>query len=200
MKTNMALVAGIIASDGHLDKDFHIIRIVTSSPRFLKFVKGKLQNITKHEIRVYRSKSGFGKLKYTIYLNDEKLYQMFNEKFKIPKGKKSAIIGPPYNLDEKEEKSYIEGWLAGEGSISHDKNPQIMLWSKSGKIVKWLAEKFKQKDISPQIYYSKKKKQYLLMVRRKQDFFNFVKEFDFVHPDKNSKLVSILGHPRFRTL
>jgi len=199
MKKDMALVAGIVASDGHLDKDFHIIRITTNSTGFLGFLKKKLQKISKKEIRIYESKSRFGKNKYTLYLNDKSLYEMFNKKYNIPKGKKSAIIKPPVNLNLEEEEAYLEGWFAGEGSISHDRNPQIALWSKSKNMIYWLSEKIKERGINPQIYYAKKKQQYLLMVRRKNDFINFLEKFNFVHPDKNSKLESLLGHPRFRT-
>jgi DNA-binding transcriptional regulator WhiA len=199
MKKDIALVAGIVASDGHLDKDFHIIRIVSGSSNFVEFLKQKLQKISKEEIRIYISESGYGKTKYVIYINDKILYQTLNEKFNIPKGKKSSIIEPPNNLDQEEESSYIEGWFAGEGSISHDKNPQIALWSKSEKMIRWLSEKIKEKGIIPQIYYSKKKQQYLLMIRRKKDFLSFVEKFNFIHPDKKSKLVSILERPRIRT-
>jgi len=199
MKYETALIAGIVASDGHLDKNFHIIRIITGSKSFLEFLENLLKTITKEQIRVYVSKSGFGKTKYTVYLNDKNLYKLLNEKFNVPKGKKSLAIKPPEKLDKEEEKAYIEGWLAGEGSISHDKNPQIALWSKSKEIIYWLRDKLKENNVNAQIYYSEKKQQYLLMIRRKNDFQIFIENFHFVHPDKIVKLASVLERPRFRT-
>ena len=200
MKIETAMIAGIVASDGHLDKDFHIVRIVTSSEAFLKFTKTALEKITKNKIRVYVSKSGFGKQRYTIYLNDESLYNLLFEKFNIPKGKKSSLIEPPKNLDAKEEKAYIEGWFAGEGSITHDRNvPQFILWSKSDEIIHWLRDKLAEKNIGVTLFFSKKKQQHMIIVRRKDDFLRFIKEFNIIHPDKKLKLASLLERPRFRT-
>lgn len=200
--SKLALFAGIVSSDGHLDKDFHAIRIITTSNSFLTFLKNLTKEVTSQNFKVQKSKSGFGRDRHVIYINNKNLYELLQTKFNIPTGKKSSIIKPAENLhlQEDEKISYIKGLFAGDGSVSHDQNLQIELWSKSKHLVTWLKRELQNFGVNSSVYFDNKKKQFLLMIRQKESVKSFIENFSFVHPEKQEKLISLLGHPRFRTL
>ena len=72
---DLSLIAGLIASDGHLDKQYHGIRFITSDRTMLRqFV----QLTEKYENKIWKSTSGFGSHRYIVYIYDKNLKSYFN--------------------------------------------------------------------------------------------------------------------------
>lgn len=65
--SNIALLAGIVASDGHIEKNQKVIRIINKDLEFLeKTVIPLIKSLTKKEPKIKKLKSGFRKEKYVI--------------------------------------------------------------------------------------------------------------------------------------
>ena len=214
-KTNMSdmtsLIAGIVASDGHIDKeDKGGIRIISKSEEFIKqVVVPSLENLTKKKPTIHIGKSGYkGTKKFIVYIYDTKLRKLLTEKYKIPPGKKSIKIEPPDALSNEEEVDYLRGWFTGEGSPTkevHHKNgkiytqPKIELWVKNEKITKWIGKILSKLNISSSVYYDKKKEQYLTVIRKIESLKLFKEKIGFAHPEKERKFKNLLRYPRIRT-
>ena len=191
--TNLAIFAGLIASDGHLDKDYSGIRFITSNKRFLESIC-KLVNVNK--FKIWKTKSGFGKDRYILYIYDQKLKDLLENKYKIPRGKKSEIIDIPDGITYNEKTCFIKGLFSGDGSISYDtkknkKYPQIIMWSKSKNLLQHIQEFFNKLDIKCGISCTKAKNQYRLTIRKRNSLQIFKKFIGFVHPEKQKILNSL---------
>jgi len=70
-KTHLALFAGLIASDGHLDKDYYGVRFITSDKKLLNKVINLISD--EFKFKVWETKSGFGRKRHILYLYDKGL-------------------------------------------------------------------------------------------------------------------------------
>lgn len=106
----LSILAGIIGSDGHLDKDQPVIRIINKNKEFLEEIaKLILKKFTGKKIRLSNSISGFGKKRYLIIVYDRILWKVMNEKYGIPAGNKSTKIRLPENLSSKAQMNFLLG-------------------------------------------------------------------------------------------
>ncbi len=203
----VALLAGIVASDGHLEKDRRGIKVITTSKLFLdEVVLPLLSKVSGKVPSVYKGRTGFSnRQKYVAYLYDEFLSSKLRSDFAIPMGKKSAIIKPPQVMTQAEVISYIQGWFAGEGSASldvHFKNgrrystAQIMLWVKNEFISAWLFQVLNSLGIKAKLFHSVKREQFLVIIRERASVFLFKDKIGFVHPEKREKLELLLRDPQ----
>jgi len=202
-------IAGIVASDGHLDKDSKRIRIISKNKIFLEeIISPILKEITHKNVKIYSDISGFGKVRYVLSINEKNLWNILVEKYNIPPGKKADRIKPPHHLSFEEQIEYVKGWFAGEGSPSRDVHkkhgkvytfPQVEIWIKNESMIFWIHDILRQIGIFSTVFYSKKKKQWLLLIRRKESLNIFKEKIDFLHPIKAKKFENLLRYPRIST-
>ncbi len=203
MSKAISLVAGIVASDGHLERDGCGIKVINSSKRFVdEIVIPLLEQVTSKKPSVYLSKTGFSnKTKYVVYVYDKAISQKLTKEYAIPVGKKAETIIPPSNLDEADQIDYIRGWFAGEGSVSRDVHiengkayftPEIMLWVKNKSISEWIYNFLNAMEIKAKFFYSAKKQQFLVIIRERKSVILFMEKIGFAHPEKAQKLKNIL--------
>jgi intein/homing endonuclease len=118
-KIKLALLAGIVASDGHLDKNRNAVRIITSDAEFLVVIEALLKDLNVN-YRVWQSRSGFGRERFVVYFNDKKLRAELEFRHNIPKGKKSGTIKLPEDLEHQELAAFVRGLFSGDGSVYSD--------------------------------------------------------------------------------
>jgi len=150
----LAILAGIVGSDGHLEKKQPAVRIINSDEKFIKEVVVPLvRDLILKNPTVKEEISGFGKKKMVVVFTSRELWTTFQEKFNIPVGSKSERIKPPNSLlNEKEKLEFLAGWIAGDGSITNDRGrPKIEIWSKSFDILNWFGKVLIEKGISSRI-------------------------------------------------
>ncbi len=191
-KTDLALFAGLIASDGHLDKDYHGIRFITSNKDFLEKVSIMSK---KYKTKIWKSKSGFEKNRYVLYIYNKKLKNKLKNIYCIPRGKKSETIDLP-NIKFNEKLDFIKGLFSRDGSISFDtknnkKYPQIIFWSKSNNLVINLKNFLEDLGIKCGLNFTESKDQYRLTIRERNSLIIFKKKIGFIHPEKQRRLDSL---------
>ena len=114
--SNLALFAGLIASDGHLDRNYHGIRLITSNKEFLETRILKLFKFSSYKI--WKTRSGFGKERYILYLYDKKLKHLLENRYGIPRGKKSE------NINARVDQLFKSVDANGDGRISKEETEQ----------------------------------------------------------------------------
>ena len=192
MKMSIPILAGIVGSDGHLDRKQKVIRIINSDRNFINLVASFLKEVTGKKPNIHKSVSGFGKTRLTITVTSPRLWKLLQEKFKIPIGAKSGSINPPKNLDLKESLEFLSGWIAGDGSITTDrKRVKIEIWSKSINMLKWFSLILKQVGVSSRIW-SASRNRFILRIGKKDDICRFHKIIKIPHPRKENKLNHLL--------
>ncbi len=197
--SELDLLAGIIGSDGHLDKDQPVIRIINKNKEFLEEIaKPILEKFTGKKIKLSNSISGFGKKRYLIIVYDRRLWKVMNEKYGIPAGNKSTKIRLPENLSSKAQMDFLLGWIAGDGSITFDRTrTKIEIWSKSKDILFQFKNLLEKQEIESKIFNASKER-YILRISKINSVKSFYKKFQIPHPEKQRKL-SILAFQQFRT-
>ncbi len=190
---NLSLIAGLIASDGHLDKDYNGIRFITGNIEMLK----KFTELTKdYNKKIWSSISGFKSKRYIVYIYDKDLKAMLEKKYKIPRGKKSDKIIVPEDIPAKEKLKFIKGLFSGDGSISFDRKAnkkymQIIFWTKSKELANDIKKIFNKYKISCGINYSEQKDQYRVTIRENNSLKIFKKLIGFFHPQKQRILETL---------
>lgn len=191
---NLSSLAGLIASDGHLDKSYHGIRFITADQGMLKQF---LQLTSNYKKKIWKSRSGFGSKRYLVYIYDKNLKAILNKRYKIPLGKKSSKLIIPKNLPLKEKFNFLKGLFSGDGSISFDNKKgkrymQIIFWTKSKKLANQINTIFKKTGIISGLNYSKLKDQCRLTIRNHDSLIKFKNLIGFIHPRKQ-KLLGVLS-------
>ncbi len=200
----LSLLAGIVASDGHLERDGCGIKVINSSKPFVdEVVIPLLEEVSSKKPSVYVGKTGFSnKTKYIAYVYDKKTSKILSEEYAIPLGKKAETVLPPNNLSDSDKLDYVRGWFAGEGSVSTDVHkqgdrtyfsPEIMLWVKNPGIAGWIAGFLNSLGIQAKLFHSSKKLQSLVIIRQKESLFLFQEKVGFAHPEKDGKLKIVLA-------
>ena len=188
-------MAGIVASDGNISKDYYTVRIVNKDTEFLEFtVKPLLLKYSEKIPKLYVKKSGFGYKNYIMAVYSAKLVTVLTKKFRIPKGSKSKIIKPPLNLSLQEKIDYLRGWIAGDGSVTIDRTRvKIEVWSKNLDIILWFKCVLKEIGIDTRVFYEKNKKEHILRIGRKGPLRVFHTRIEIPHPRKERKLEALLS-------
>jgi len=177
MEASLGLLAGIVASDGHLERDGRGIKVISTSKPFVdEVVLPLMRELSGKEPSVYVSKTGFSKRrKYVAYLYDGQISQKLSKEYAVPRGKKATTMRAPTKLGPAQELDYLQGWFAGEGSVSQDTRktkygvyvtPEIELWVKNKWIAEWILEALEKRGVQPRMHYSARNGQHLIIVRR----------------------------------
>lgn len=188
--TDIDILAGIVASDGHIYKNKLTFCVINKNLEFLqKSVIPLIKSITEKCPKPKFVSSGFSNGKYIVYVSSVKLIKIFNEEYMIPVGSKSAIIKPPILFNNKRKIDYMGGWIAGDGSVTKDRTrPKIEIWSNNLRILEWFKEILSQNKISSRLFFERNKKRHILRVGKKNDVKLFHKKIKIPHPDKQKKL------------
>ena len=115
MSYELEYVAGLIASDGHISKDFGVA-IYSKNRAFAKYIKSLIEKISKKNVHIYK---GNGSLKILVF--DKELVEILGKKFRICIGKKCNILKFPIDLTENEKINFLKGYVDGDGSLYIDK-------------------------------------------------------------------------------
>lgn len=113
MKAKLAYLAGLVAADGHLEKDGCGVSIYSNNRAFASVARKLLQEIVPTlRVRTYRSKGA-----WRIYVYSARLCTTLGKQFAIPMGKKSHRILFPRGLSKLESKRFVQGYVDGDGSF-----------------------------------------------------------------------------------
>lgn len=188
------VLAGIIGSDGHLEKNQAVIRIINKDLNFLeKTVKPILNSLGISSKPKFRS-SGFGSGKFVVAFTSQELWKLMQEKFNIPTGKKSEKIEPPTLTTNQEKVDFLRGWIAGDGSVTTDRGrPKIEIWSKSEKVLKWFKKILKENHIKSKFWSVGETGKFILRIGRQESIKKFHKKFTIPHPRKEERLRLLLS-------
>ena len=200
---DLALLAGIVGSDGHLAKDEPQVIIINKNLEFIeKIVIPLIIKFTNKFPYLRFNKSGFGTGKYFVRVWSPKIWKKLQEKYSIPYGAKSKTIKPPSNLSKKDKIDFLRGWIAGDGSITHERSrPKIEIWSKSNEMLVWFKKILNENEIESRIFYAKKKNEYILRIGKQNSVKLFLKRLSIPHPSKQEKLLTLcsLAFQQFST-
>ena len=193
--SELEILAGIIGSDGHIKKNKYRLLVINKNIKFLNSVVIPLINkVTQKNPKPLFNHWGRGSGKFFVFFNSEFLWKILQDKFNIPKGKKSSKIKPPDLKTNKAKIDFLRGWFAGDGSVTTDKSrPRLEIWSNSKEIIFWIKEVLEENQIYPRIHFAKKTKQFLLDIKKRESVKTFHKIIEIPHPNKENKLNALLS-------
>ena len=193
--SDLAKLAGIVGSDGHLVKDEPLILVINKDLEFLEnIVLPIVTKITgKQPIPKFRS-SGFGDGKYVIRFWSPDLWNRLKSEYNIPSGAKSISITPPIGLDKKDKIDFLLGWIAGDGCVTNERTrAKIEIWSRSEKMITWFQKILDDNEIETRISKERKKKEHILRIGKQNMVRDFYKKFIIPHPKKQRRLRELLS-------
>ena len=192
----IAYMAGLVASDGHLKKNYSHIQIATANLEFARRIQKILNQIisTPSKLR----KNGC----WIVEVTDKGLYNLLTQTFKIPPGEKSDKLTLPNVVTREEVRAFIRGFCDGDSSIHSRKMrnkrvPRIRIMSTSKAILEWMREMLHEDEIGcskpfrdiPHGFGTK-------MNWRIEIYGNNVRKFGekigYLHPEKDVKLKKLL--------
>jgi len=184
-------LAGIVGSDGHLSKNESAVVVVNKDMEFLKKeVIPLMKSFTKNRITISKCSSGYGDYKYLLRVWDKNLQKKISEGYGIPRGKKLGANVP--KLSKNKMLGFLLGWIAGDGSITVDRErPKIEIWSKDEKLLKKFRKFLAEINIGSSIF-SASNKRFILRIGKIDDVLKFSR-FYLPHPAKRRKLKSLLA-------
>ena len=199
----LAYVAGLVASDGHLTKSGYGVDIATSDEKFARKIHDILSIVSFKVPKISKKRTV-----YVVTVYDRELFKLLTEKFRIPRGKKSDILEPPTISEEKEIVGYIRGFFDGDSSVHRRRMrtkyvPRIRAMSQSKKILEWIKECLLKLGIrTGSIFIDKphgfisKKYGVTKVCYRLELYGTAVKKFDekigYAHPEKIKKMNELL--------
>lgn len=158
-------IAGIIASDGHINQNDRLAIVLNSKDHSLveeinTLLKSNYK-ISKSEKPAVFNDKRTGKTynyidrKSSLYITKaEKWADDLLKNWNIPRGKKSLVLEPPVNLRDMDTKlAYLSGLITGDGSIFYtstpsggDKRDESMRISMLGteKLLEWAKQSFEE--------------------------------------------------------
>ena len=190
MSMKLSTLAGIVGSDGHLSKKESAIIVVNKDKEFLeKEVIPLFKELTNKKIGISKSSSGYGDYKYLVRVWDKKLQTKLNKVYGIPRGKKSTI---KLSIPEKEMIDFILGWIAGDGSITVDRDrPKIEIWLKDIRLIKVFRKFLSKKGIESSIFKTSNNR-FILRISKIDSVKKFSR-YRIPHPAKARKLKCLLA-------
>jgi hypothetical protein len=193
----IAYLAGLVASDGHIDKNSNRIEIATSNKRFAGIVYTLLQKVTCNPPHIYQHSSA-----YTVEVWDEKLCKTLTTKFKIPRGKKSDVLNCPEIFSTSEISNFIRGFCDGDSSPHYRRMrnklvPRIRIMSTSKSILEWIRNQLKKLNIGCSSPFMDMPHGFGCKVCWRIEIYGnnvktFVKKVGYLHPEKKEKLDKLL--------
>ena len=192
--TDMDVLAGIIGSDGHLAKSGYSVYIINKDLEFLESIGIPLmKEHSGKQPSVSFIPSGFGTGKNIVRVASKELWKRMIEQYGIPAGAKSYTIKPPNLPSLENNKDYLRGWIAGDGSVTHDRmRVKLEIWSKSEGMMLWFKGVFKELGIETALFKEKNKNEHILRVGKKEEMLKFYKEITIPHPEKQRRLDSLI--------
>ena len=191
--SDLAVLAGIVGSDGHLAKDEAQIIVLNKNKEFVESIVVPLLTKFANKIPTTRFvKSGYGTGKYFVRVWSQELYKILNTNYKIPVGRKSNIIQPPENLSLEDKIDFLRGWIAGDGSVTNErKRTKIEIWSKSKEILEWFREVLHEVGLESRMFLDRKKNEFILRIGKQNSVKLFYQRISIPHPEKQNKLNSL---------
>lgn|GEM_PF-7064111 len=113
---NTSYIAGLISADGHLDKDEKSVSIYSNNRAFSEKIRVLLEEESGAKAKIYSSKNA-----YKIYVYCPSFYDLLIKKYSLFTGRKSHQLKFPENLNSQEIKSFVKGYVDGDGCIYIDK-------------------------------------------------------------------------------
>lgn len=190
---NIAYIAGLVASDGHLDRKFHKITIGTSDREFASIILETLKSISKYIPHIYEKKTVF-----SIEIWDKELHNILKQKYRIPLGEKSDILQKPEITSEQEISSFIRGFCDGDSSIHVRRMrkkfvPRIRIMSCSKDFLKWVRKKLSEIGISSSSPFVDKPHGFGTKICYRIELYGtavrkFKEKIGYIHPAKMRKI------------
>ena len=200
---DLALLAGIVGSDGHIAKDEPQIIITNKNLDFIeRTVVPLIIKFTNKIPYIKFINSGFGTGKYFVRVWSPNLWKELQDKYNIPSGAKSKTIKPPNNLSRTDKIDFLRGWIAGDGSVTNERGrPKIEIWSKSNEMLGWFKNVLEKNGIESRLFYARKKDEYILRIGKKDSVKMFLNTISIPHPSKQEKLLTLcsLAFQQFST-
>ena len=195
MKMSLEIFAGIVGSDGHVENNQAVIRIINKDRDFLeKIVVPLIEKLTGKRVQLKQAISGFGKPKFVIAFTSQEIWKILQEKFSIPKGRKSDAAIEPKLETNKEKMDFLLGWFAGDGSVTVDRDkPKLEIWSKSKETLEWFKKVLQENEIESRIFSARRVGKFILRIGKQADVKLFHKKFTIPHPTKEQRLASLLS-------
>ena len=195
MQMSLETFAGIVGSDGHIEKGQAVIRVISKDLDFLeRIVIPLIEDLSGIKTQPKPAISGFCKRKFVIAFTSQTLWKTLQERFCIPKGKKSDLIIKPELESPKEKVDFLLGWFAGDGSVTTDRGkPKLEIWSKSEGILKWFKEVLQESGIESRVFPARKVGKFLLRIRKQGHVKLFHEKFTIPHSAKEQKLSLLLS-------
>jgi intein/homing endonuclease len=109
-------IAGLISADGHLDKNEKSVSIYSNNRVFSERIRFLLKEESGAKAKIYASKNA-----YKIYSYCPSFYNLLVERYNLFIGRKSHRLKFPENLNLEEIKSFIKGYVDGDGCVYVDK-------------------------------------------------------------------------------
>jgi len=193
--SKLDVLAGIVGSDGSIDRNQPIVKIINKNREFINStIIPLIRKTTGINVKTTPKTSGFVKdNNFVINIYCKWLWKILQEKYDIPAGKKSEKGIFPKILKKEDKLDFLRGWFAGDGSVTRDrKRPRLIIWSKNRTILEWIKQTLAENQIESRIWFSKKKNQFLLTVGKKKSVELFFKTIEIPHPEKERKLKSLL--------
>ncbi len=192
-----AWLAGLVASDGHIEKDRNRVTIYSKNKQFIEKIKRKIEELVNESPYVE-----FTNNTYRIRITSHNLVKVLTERFNIPPGKKCDKISLPPIF----QKKFLEGFIDGDGSVHliREKHrykcriytyivPEFSLRVKSKKFLEGFVNFCKKRCVTTSKIYLKKDGCYEVRVRGWKEFLKFIRIFHFSHPQKVKKIREILN-------
>jgi hypothetical protein len=200
---DLALLARIVGSDGHIAKDEPQIIITNKNLDFIeRTVVPLIIKFTNKVPYIKFISSGFGIGKYFVRVWSPNLWKELQHKYNIPSGAKSKTIKPPNDLSKEDKIDFLRGWIAGDGSITNERGrPKIEIWSKSNEILEWFKEVLNENKIESRLFYARKKDEYILRIGKQNSVKSFLNTISIPHNLKQEKLLTLcsLAFQQFST-
>jgi len=191
-------LAGLIASDGHIEPGSNKTVVASSNP---EFVTGIIGPIVEQQGLGYSVFWDGDASVYKLNINDGELRETLNTKYNIPSGKKAAIIEPPDDLSHDEESWFIKGWFDGDGWAeemtihANDKDytyPRVGLKSMSEDARDWITERLRNEGIRVSTY-DREDGSHGLWINGYEECEKFDTLIGFRHPEQDRKLEELLA-------
>lgn len=197
----ISYLVGVIAGDGHLEKDERELIIadgqtdnekLKSSKEYLELIERLFKEEFNVRSTLKRERTWW---RYSIY--NKWLNRFLNYYFEIPFGKKSSIIKCPKKLHDKNEKYFWRGIMDTDGFVRENRK-QIWLKSNSYTLIEQFKEFCSNNKITTVV--KKDRRGYSLRVLT-ESYREYAKVVGCSHPRKKAILFKYLEEgPKYKVL
>lgn len=197
--TSLAYLAGLVGSDGHLERSRPYVYVYTKNEKFKDFIVETLKAQTKTKVSCK-----FRKRVFQIRVWSRELHELLQKSYSIDIGKKSDKLVSPKLLTLAEQLEYLKAFLDGDSSVFREVKkekrktkvatysyPAIELKIKSKEIAEWsrLLLEFLGLKIS-KVY--ERDGAFYWRIRGARMVTKFKQVLGFSHPDKKETLEKLV--------